>query len=98
SQVSGCGQMFLSSHGVPGEAYPVGVQTLLLQTAAEAQVVPAEHFVPSARASPAQYMLPLPSCWQRSNCVHGLPSLHPHELGWLGSEGLHPVEVLVRAT
>ena len=91
-------QKFWSSQGVPIVAYPVGVQTPLMQTAADAHVLPVEHFVLSGRLSPAQKTLPELSIWQRSNFVHGLSSLQPQEFGWLGSLGEQPVEALVRAT
>ena len=84
-QASGtCGvpvQTLWSSHGVPSGAMLVGVQTPLWHTAAEAQVVPAEHCVLSGRLSPAQKMFPDKSCWQRSNFVQGLRSLHPQAFG-----------------
>ncbi len=66
---------------VPSGAMLVGVQTPLWHTAAEAQVVPAEHCVLSGRLSPAQKMFPDRSCWQRSNFVQGLRSLHPQAFG-----------------
>jgi hypothetical protein len=91
-------QSFRSVQGVPGGAKPVGLQTPLWQNAEEAQVLPGEHWVLSATLSPAQKMFPEVSCWQRSNFVQGLPSLHPQAFGWLESLGVQPVDVLVRAT
>ena len=74
-------QKLRSSQGVPSGAKPVALQTPLMHTAAEAQVLPVEHCVLSGRLSPAQKMFPEVSCWQRSDFVQGLLSLHPQEFG-----------------
>ena len=85
SQASGTGvvpvQTLWSSHRVPLGAKPVGVQTPILHMAADAQVLPVEHWVLSGTLSPPQKMFPELSCWQRSNFVQGLRSLHPQEFG-----------------